>query len=313
MGNKTTNLVGAVILIVLLSLLMYGLINTVTVHEDHLEGKLALSISMPDSVKPSPPVIEEWSDDHPLNNLIEFLFEPTKRPPVDFDHAIHMENIGDKGCLGCHEMGSDNYINLKVYQPTQKDNMDSVAQKYHDNCIGCHIEKDKGPKKECGQCHIATKGYANLPFYPKELDLREHNLHVASMKDDCGACHHKYDETAKKLVPVEAEEAASCRDCHKHEDTDDVPSIRKAAHQKCVTCHLVKSEVKENAGPTDCKGCHEKLDTRPLFMDMSDVPRLKAGQNDMPFIMTKNATLKGVLFNHQNHEMNTKKLSGVSP
>jgi len=304
MGNKTTNYIGAILIIIFGAFMLSGLIQAMHKKGGNLSGKLMLTISPPEIEDSRFARIKIWPENVPINRILGSLFGATERPLADFDHVLHMKDIGEKGCRECHTADNDGYLNLKVYVPAKGDTVETMADKYHENCIGCHEKRDEGPKKECGECHVedGNERYVNLTFYSKELDLREHQLHVAAMNNNCGVCHHKYDEATKKLVSVEAEEATSCRDCHRMEDTDTGISLRTAAHMKCVSCHLNLSGSGKKAGPVDCTGCHSELDTRPAVIDMGDVPRLLAGQNDMPFILVENNSLKGVPFNHIGHE-----------
>jgi len=289
MVQKAANFIGIVLVILLGGLIVSGWMKTMHAGEARLEGRRTVSIALPDG------------------------YGAMERAPAVFDHEIHIPETGDDGCLasGCHSIGADGYMSLKVYTPADGDTAKKIADEYHDNCIGCHEDRGEGPgAKECGECHVVSPRYESLPFYSREMDLRQHQKHVDVMDEDCSACHHVYDENKDELVYVEGEES-SCRDCHDGSaGYEDAPAMRTVAHQRCIACHMDYEDKVDETGPIDCEGCHGEPDDRPPVMDMTNVPRLEAGQEDTPLILADDSAgdlnFKAVPFNHINHEKHVK-------
>ncbi len=74
----------------------------------------------------------------------------------------------------------------------------------------------------------------------------------AAELDDCGICHHLYDESGAKLEG-ESSEDQMCSDCHGAEDEGAKPGLVKAYHLNCKGCHL-----EQQKGPILCAQCHVK-------------------------------------------------------
>lgn len=77
-----------------------------------------------------------------------------------------------------------------------------------------------------------------------------HKNHQEKFKIDCLKCHHtwKKDESSGKL----------CRQCHKAQKEDNMPSIKDAMHKKCRDCHSELKKANKPGGPTLCTQCHVK-------------------------------------------------------
>ena len=85
-----------------------------------------------------------------------------------------------------------------------------------------------------------------------------HELHMSSLdKEGCGACHHVYDKSKGKLVPVD-DDGTFCKKCHGAKRSGNTPGLREAFHGQCTGCHrdLIRKEKK--TGPTTCGECHRK-------------------------------------------------------
>lgn len=282
MGTKLVNWLGAILVAAFAFALLVGWIRTIPAADHgadaHKEMKRALLIESPASLGVG------------------------ERPPVEFDHQLHVDEAsGDDGCLTCHELGDDGYLEHKVFTVGDDTTKEQYSDAYHDNCFGCHNEEGKGPVKDCGACHVKQRGYELKEYHSLELDLRQHNMHVEALEEDCGACHHKPDPETGELVHVEGEEA-SCRDCHNGYEHEDAISYRDASHKRCVTCHWSMSTEGSDSGPHTCDGCHDAHEIYSPLADMSDVPRLVTSQDDAPFIVVDDNNFPGVPFNHKAHE-----------
>ena len=86
-----------------------------------------------------------------------------------------------------------------------------------------------------------------------------HDLHMEVFaEDECGVCHHSYDETAGSLT-YEPGDEISCKECHLLKKDGRTPALREAYHGSCTVCH--RNTIKKSggkSGPTTCGECHVK-------------------------------------------------------
>jgi hypothetical protein len=254
-------------------------------------------------------------------------------PPVTYLHDVHTQALAkeNKGCETCHylEASKLSFTYLRHSNTRPED----IKDIYHATCIGCHAKDAAAGKKTgpldgfCRSCHNA-----NLPVTSARLDAGLdkvlHYRHLASKdiagktgaQDNCGACHHEYDQATKKLVSIPGQEG-SCRYCHLQLPHDGIRSLQQAAHEQCLTCHqnLAQKGVKGNL-PVTCNGCHSaeaqaaiaKADQELVAkLPGREVPRLKRNQPDATLVMYEGKPGMGgkaktamppVPFNHAAHE-----------
>lgn len=98
----------------------------------------------------------------------EDIFYKLQRPPVPFDHDLHMEVLEDEGCGACHheydnEKGrlvpieDDGTSCTECHGADKEGNTPALREAYHGNCNSCHRSMAKksenaGPVT-CGGCH----------------------------------------------------------------------------------------------------------------------------------------------------------------
>ncbi len=84
--------------------------------------------------------------------------------------------------------------------------------------------------------------------------VRYHHDKHAHLK--CDYCHHEY--VNGENVWLRGQEVKRCHDCHKLQTTEGLPSLERAMHDHCFSCHkrLAKDGLK--GGPTTCVRCHPK-------------------------------------------------------
>ena len=228
------------------------------------------------------------------------VFGNLQRPAVAFDHDLHTSSLNFPDCGTCHE-GST------AESPSYAFVADGLGRQaamddFHDRCIGCHDERraeggTAGPNV-CGECHQRGIEDVETVHTDAGYDYALHHEHVKAMDDNCDACHHGYDETAKKLVYVKGEES-SCRACHGAEADGDTPSLKSASHDSCIQCHIEVAGRGAVAGPTTCRGCHAE---RPVAEDAAPVPRLERGQPDTVQWDMEGMRLASVRYDHEAHE-----------
>lgn len=247
-------------------------------------------------------------------------FGELEEAPVAFKHDQHTEALMKQGkdCSACHETEKDKLSTR--FKRTKDESKDAVKEIYHANCIGCHKDvaatgKDTGPTDvSCRSCH-STETTAS-DWRSIDMDKSLHYRHIASSsipkggeEANCAACHHKYDENAKKLVSAKGEEG-NCSYCHKEEAKDDVKSLRTASHVACVSCHVNVAAAKADSGPVTCAGCHSE-EAQAKIKVVKEVPRLKRNQPDAALITVsdkaalakdKKGLMQPVAFNHKLHE-----------
>lgn len=77
-----------------------------------------------------------------------------------------------------------------------------------------------------------------------------HEVHQR-ITGDCTVCHHR---SGDKTPP--------CKECHEapfNPDNLSKPGIARVYHLRCISCH-----IENEAGPTECTGCHNKATIPPL-------------------------------------------------
>ncbi len=251
-------------------------------------------------------------------------------PPVTFFHDKHTEALKKekKDCQACH-LEEKGKLSL-TYKRTKATKPEDIQLIYHEGCIGCHMDmaaqgKHTGPLDGfCRACHNAAPpaGVALEAGLDKVLHYRHvasKDISVPKNKDNCGACHHEYDQKTQKLVYAKGKES-SCRYCHGQKEAGGAVSLRQASHQQCVLCHLelASKGVKEN-GPYTCAGCHgaagqavtaKNNQAAEAKLPDKQVPRLNRGQPDATLIAwggktdrtAKTVRLNPVPFDHKAHE-----------
>lgn len=236
-------------------------------------------------------------------------------PGVTFHHDLHMDYVKEKGkdCSVCHLKEKEDGPFVFKYMRISDTNVETDMAIYHDNCVSCHTQvkqegKKSGPMEaQCRACHDSREEAASA-WTPISFDKSLHNRHETAKSisppmgqgdQNCGACHHRYDESADKIYYAKGEED-SCFYCHRsssHDPSDALfgkkvqkesltlkkaSPMRKAAHNACVACHQ-KSVNKETAGPVDCKGCHD-LEAQKKIKRIPEPTRLKRNQPDLLLI-----------------------------
>jgi len=226
-----------------------------------------------------------------------------QRPAVEFDHARHTAALQAEGCTTCHLL-DDAGLHPGLAAVSAIDDRGALVEAYHDACIGCHQRRrDEGKQSSgpltCGACHVRNP--APIPArVPLTFDLSLHARHAQAYPDNCGACHHVWDEATEKLVYRENTEEA-CRACHGTVAVKATPSLRDAVHQECVACHLERAGTGAKAGPVACEGCHDPAVVAAIEQ-LAEVPRLKRGQPDVGWVKAPGAVLPLVVFDHVRHE-----------
>ncbi len=259
-------------------------------------------------------------------------FGVLERPEVVFLHDFHTDALekDNKDCKACHlpEKPDNDRLSLR-FKRLQDTDKQEVMDIYHAECIGCHKEisaagQEAGPVEICGDCH-GEKVRAISSRQPMGFDKSLHFRHTKATtaapqkdqwkkdkeknKNDCGLCHHEYDEKVKKLFYAKEKEG-SCRYCHMKETEENRISMRLASHLACIDCHKKTVANKKKAGPVKCSGCHD-LKKQQMIEKVEAVPRIERKQPDIVLIKAKEQeTDKGALvarmnpvpFDHKAHE-----------
>lgn len=233
-----------------------------------------------------------------------------RRPAVPFDHGRHTTALGQESCETCHQRDGSGKVS---FGPIVRDSLvgDEGMNAYHDACTRCHEDRSKEGKSAgpvtCGGCHALRGGGSISTRAEIRFDYALHHRHEAAEHGACKRCHHVYDEKSQKLVYEKGKESA-CRTCHGAKDEGKKPSLRRASHAACVSCHEGHAAKGEKAGPTRCEGCHDAqrlATTGP----MNNVPRLERGQPNWTWLRADGATTALVAFNHEGHEKVTRSCS----
>jgi hypothetical protein len=120
--------------------------------------------------------------------------------PVRFMHAKHARAVKD--CALCHhyrpvdEAASETTRCSACHQePFQKDHPERLGLKaaYHQQCMGCHKEMDKGPI-DCAGCHRK-----NVPDHKDKIQLAA-NPKPSQVTSECLRCHQQVGEDMLKTA-----------------------------------------------------------------------------------------------------------------
>jgi hypothetical protein len=245
-------------------------------------------------------------------------FGALERKTVPFLHDAHTAALekNNKSCNTCHltgDVSGKTGLSLK-FKRTEDKSRQEVMDIYHTNCIACHKEMSisgnkTGPIEVCGECHKIDTGIISSGI-PIGFDLSLHYRHEQAQKDDCGRCHHEYNEKEKKLFYAKDKEG-SCRYCHQHETKNNIISMRLASHTGCIDCHSKSLAKKMKSGPITCSGCHDPH-VQNKIEKISSVPRMKRNQPDYVLLKStrggdevktgKQASMNPVPFDHKAHE-----------
>ena len=263
--------------------------------------------------------------------------EELEQPAAVFLHDAHTKALKDQGmsCESCHQKDARGKMALtfKRIEGEGQPELDAAGLKsvYHDNCISCHVESaakgyKSGPKAgECRGCH-QERPEVKARRAEAGMDNTLHAMHWNSKvipadsgeKTNCGACHHTYDQAAKKTVYKKGDEE-TCRACHTATPKEPVTlKGEDAFHNQCVACHQGLIEKKaEKTGPVACADCHGKdgstaraaAEAKALTAMGGTLPRLPRQQPDavlMAAPVAKDAEkatgMAPVAFDHKFHE-----------
>jgi len=259
---------------------------------------------------------------HPKDEKNKFVFTyPKVRDEEDKDdlmNSFHNDCIGchteraDAGkkagpvtCGECHVIEGD--YHKKEYLPIMPEYYEVLRDTYHRDCIACHQEPAKSAEEAGG---LDWKN-----FYVKELALVEeewpevrfdyylHDKHDQALEEKCELCHFLSPETEEKLK-AEGKEPA-CKDWLKEIDEENSLTKEETAHPRCINCHLERKEEKKDAGPFYCRECHTGVER--TIEEMADVKRQECEQEEKILIkLEEDARAKGVPFNHETHQANTR-------
>jgi hypothetical protein len=236
-----------------------------------------------------------------------------ERPAVEFDHRLHARAFEAEGCRACHQLDDAGRLVSALSGTTGLDDSGQLIDAFHGRCIGCHEQRienalSSGPVT-CGECH-ARRAVGISGREPMVFDYSLHARHAVAHPDDCGACHHVFDETTQQLKYEKGKEDA-CRSCHGRIDEEQQPSLRNASHRGCVSCHLDRAEAGDESGPIHCAGCHDPEHRHSIEqLEDDEIPRLVRGQPDGAWITGEDARSRPVPFDHKKHEGMTASCSG---
>lgn len=234
-----------------------------------------------------------------------------ERARVYYDHARHVDALGKDACKSCHRLDQKGRVAPAYMGRADLDDRDDILELYHRECMACHRQRSSDGAKSgpvtCGECHPAGPAPKQV-FGRIAFDYVLHDRHARAYPDDCGACHHVYDDERRELVYQKGAESA-CGDCHGAWADGDNPSLRDAAHRDCVGCHLERDGRGEKTGPFRCAGCHDPAVQAGIDAPDPNPPRLDRDQPDTTWIFAEGARARLVPFDHALHEPQVQRCS----
>jgi hypothetical protein len=176
------------------------------------------------------------------------LLYSKKNQPIDFNHALHMEEVDD-GCASCHYFREDGSF--------------SGAPKLAE-CIGCH-EEPLGEDPEENRFYeefVAKEREVPWLVYAKQPDcvFFSHAAHVKMGKMDCVTCHGHIGESESLRAYQENRISGYSRDIWGH----NIAGIKRNSWDRmkmndCANCHEVetgrRTSVQTNYDA--CYVCHK--------------------------------------------------------
>lgn len=241
------------------------------------------------------------------------LFGELEKPPVEFLHEAHTQALAQKNrdCTTCHLTDNDRF-SPKFKRLKDSDKL-TAMNLYHEACISCHgemrIAGAKAGPVECNDCHREEARFTSFR-QPMGFDRSLHSRHAQAQKNECGRCHHEYDEKEKKLFYAKEKEG-TCRYCHRTETKDKLISMPLASHTACIDCHRKSLAKQIEAGPLTCWGCHAP-EAQNKIRKISPVPRMERKQPDNVLLkitqgvmgaeIGRPASMNFVPFDHKGHE-----------
>ena len=303
------------------------------------------SVETPTEVKKPVQKIPVQKLDDKISIAHTDIFGSLERPQVIFDHKKHVEALIKEDskkewetCDSCHPWNEDKSLMSFIFpKKVARKDKDSYMNAYHDECIGCHKERNSQKKKTgpvtCGDCHADKLAALQYKYPVMEFSYENHDAHAKTLKekniqDSCSYCHHVYNAHNEELVYEKGKEW-SCYYCHElGRKTGPVLAIEtriirekglgleKTSHMRCLNCHLYFKEHDEGKikqkdakePPVECVKCHTgKYKT---VAELEKVPRPDSGQPEKAFIDIEKSKMKGVPFDHKAHQTQSKTCRG---
>lgn len=142
---------------------------------------------------------------------------------VVFTHKVHTSGY-KVPCQQCHHESDKPSKNPAPCITCHPSSYEEGFVEQHQKTIG---------KEYCSRCHHAELGKNSF----------DHKAHKDSYSSGCTDCHHD--------KSIEAE-PTSCSDCHQAQGDESMPSLRKAVHTRCASCHQDMYDLKIKG----CIKCH---------------------------------------------------------
>ncbi|MEW6349477.1 MAG: cytochrome c3 family protein [Thermodesulfobacteriota bacterium] len=113
---------------------------------------------------------------------------------------------------------------------------------------GAALSASEAPKKEILISNPEV--FKERKFGPAKFDHTKHGQLL------CVQCHHVYEDEENVWKP--GDEVNKCASCHKLETSETTPSLERAMHGQCFSCHKRAKKAGLKTGPTVCVLCHPK-------------------------------------------------------
>ena len=157
-----------------------------------------------------------------------------ERPVVQFPHGMHAVGDDDASCRTCHDVAPDGEGLLFVFKAQEGLSREEIKALYHDQCIGCHADRESANKptgpQMCSGCHEKEPLKSVKPMHPVDFNTPLHTLHTEKAALACQTCHDLPDSPA--------------------------PFDQDRSHDLCLGCHLTGQSNDSASAPLDCGGCH---------------------------------------------------------
>ncbi len=218
-------------------------------------------------------------------------------------------DAGPVTCGECHLIRREHVAG--VHRPRLPQYYEVLRDTYHKDCTACHSESAEDVPHtvplDWKSFYITQTEKAEADWPKVAFDHFLHDKHSEVLEGECEPCH-SISEERQKLVEAEGREPTG-QDWLWDADETDSLADRKAAHTRCINCHLRRTAQGDDAGPVHCGECHDG--TERTIEDMAEVARLACGQEERILIqldgeLDGDARAKAVPFDHKSHEANSR-------
>ena len=245
--------------------------------------------------------LKEWDDTKP-RRLMDSFHE--KCVGCHTERTKQGKESGPVTCGECHVIQREHPG--KAYEPVLPEYYEALRDTYHNDCTACHHK----PAKTAGHAgpldwqkfYVALKQETDSDWPKIVFDYDLHDKHSRAKTGKCFECHTVSPEGMQKM---KGGTIPSAHDLGMDVDQTNGLSPRRAAHARCINCHLKERADGREEPRVQCSGCHGRAE--PTMAELAETPRPACEPEERILIqLEEGANLKAVAFNHKSHVANSR-------